>query len=321
MRPYSNDLRERIIRAYRIGDSSLRDIAKRFMVSLNFVWLLWQQYLTTGSIDPKPHAGGQASVMTPERLEDLRDLVKEQNDATLEELKEKFRQKTGISVSNGTISRALKKLNLTRKKKTFHATERENNPEIIKERDDYIQEMPSMDVQHLVFIDEFGVNQGMAREYGRAPSGHRAEGHRPCNPGQNVTVIGGMNCQGIVAPFMFTGSLNGEIFKSYIKNVLVPELRPGDTVICDNLSSHKIAGIQQILKESEAKANLKFLPPYSPDLSPFENAVSKIKGELRTIAARSYEPLVDAVKQALGTISTSNALGWFDGCGYCIESG
>jgi transposase len=318
MKPYSSDLREKIIQAYRNGDSSLRDTAERFLVSLNFVWLLWQRYLATGSVEPKPHAGGHVSVMTLERLSILRDLVEEQNDATLNELQEKFHEKTGIFVSSGTISSALKKLKLPRKKKTFHATERENNPEIIQKREEYIQKMPTIDTQHAVIVDEFGINLGMAREYGRAPPGQRAEGHRPCNPGENITVIAGLSCHGIIAPLMFPGAINGEIFKVYVEQVLVPELKSGDVVIIDNLSSHKVQGIEQTLKDSGM--TLKFLPPYSPDLSPMEQAISKIKGELRKIAARSYEPLVDAVKQALSGVSSNNALGWYKGCGYCIEA-
>ena len=102
MKPYSTDLREKVIQAYLRGDSSLRDIAKRFFVSLNFVWLLWQRYLATGSVETKPHTGGRVSVMTEERLSILRDLVEEQNDATLKELQEQFRDKTGIMVSSGT---------------------------------------------------------------------------------------------------------------------------------------------------------------------------------------------------------------------------
>ena len=119
MKPYSTDLREKVIQAYLRGDSSLRDIAKRFFVSLNFVWLLWQRYLATGSVETKPHTGGRVSIMTEERLSILRDLVEEQNDATLKELQEKFRDKTGIMVSSGTLSRALKKRKLPRKKKPF----------------------------------------------------------------------------------------------------------------------------------------------------------------------------------------------------------
>lgn len=317
MKPYSRDLCEKVIQAYRNGEGSLRQIAKRFSVSLNFVWLLWQRYLATGSVEPKPHAGGQAPVMTQERLSALRDLVQEKNDATLKELQDMFRQKTGASASIRTISKALKKLRLPRKKKTFHATERESDPDIIEKRNEYIREMPEMDVQRLVIVDEFGVDLGMVRDHGRAPPGQRAEGHRPCNPGENVTVIAGLTCQGIVAPFMFPGSINAEIFKLYVEKVLVPELKPGSIVVVDNLSSHKAQGAAQALRK--AGAEFKFLPPYSPDLSPVERAISKAKGKLREIAARTYESLVDAMRQALDEISPENARAWFKGCGYCIE--
>lgn len=319
MKPYSNDLREKIIQRYRKGDCSLRDLAEMFSVSLNFIWLLWQRFLATGSVEPKPHRGGRKSVMTEANLYDLRELVKQQNDSTLQELRDRFQEKTGISVSCGTISLALKKLRISRKKKTFHATERENNPEVEKEREEYIAKMPSMDTQHLVFIDEFGVNLGMAREYGRAPIGQRAEGHRPFNKGINVTVIGGLNSHELIAPLMFSGGMNGDLFKLFLEKVLVPQLKAGDVVLYDSLSSHKVNGVEEIIKASGAIPQR--LPRYSPELSPFEPAVSKIKGILRGIAPRSYESLVNAVKEALGKVSPSDAQGWFEGCGYRIESG
>lgn len=319
MKAYSDDLRRKIVQAYLNKEGSLRDLAERFSVSLNFVWLLWRRYQATGSVRPKAHAGGQVSVMDKDRLSILRDLVRQQNDATLAELQEQFRQKTGLQVSTGTLSLALKKLGLSRKKKTFHATERTNDPDIIEERAEFRQEMPKMDTQHIVFIDETGTNLGMAREYGWAPEGCRAEGHRPFNPGQNITLIGGLNSCGIVAPLMFPGSLDGNVFKTYVEQILVPELRPGDIVLLDNLSSHKVSGIKDIL--ARAGATLKFLPRYSPELSPIEKGWSKIKTDLRTAAARSYESLVEAVKQALDKISKKDAEGWFEGCGYCIEHG
>ena len=319
MKPYSDDLRKKIVQAYINKEGSFRDLAERFSVSLNFVWLLWKRYQATGSVRPKAHAGGQVSVMDKDRLSILRGLVRQQNDATLVELQEQFRQKTGLQVSTGTLSLALKKIGLSRKKKTFHATERINDPDIIEERAEFRRGMPAMEAQRLVFIDETGINLGMARDYGRTPVGCRAEGHRPFNPGQNITLIGGLNSCGIVAPLMFPGSLDGNIFKAYVEQVLVPELRPGDTVLLDNLSSHKVSGIKDIL--ARAGARLKFLPRYSPELSPVENAWSKIKAELRTAAARSYESLVEAVKQALGKTSKKDADGWFEGCGYCIEHG
>lgn len=319
MKPYSKDLCERIIKAYWNGEGSIRDIAKRFMVSPNFVWLLLQRHLSTGSVDPKPHRGGRPSVMTELRLLELRELVEAQNDATLEELRDRFQQATGVSVSVGTISLALKKLGLSRKKKTFHATERETDPEIVQEREAYIERIPEMDAQHLVFVDEFGINLGMAREYGRAPVGERAEGRRPYNAGGNVTVIGALNAQGAIAPLMFPGAVNGKIFEAYVEQILAPELKPGDTVLFDNLSSHKSPNIESIL--NRVGATSQWLPRYSPELSPVENSISKIKTELRKLAARSYEALVDAVKKALDNITQDNAKGWFRGCGYCIEAG
>ncbi len=316
MKPYSCDFREKIIAAYRNGQGSLRKVAKQFSVSTATVWLLWQRYLATGSVNPKPHTGGRDSVMTPYRLEVLRGLVKEKNDSTLEELRDKFHEATGLRMSCGTISMALKKLGLPRKKKTFHAAEREGNPDVAEEREAYLGGMPAMDVQHLVFADEFGVNLGMAREYARAEPGRRAEGHRPCNRGSNVTVIAGLSTRGILAPFMFPGGVNGEIFKAYVGKVLLPELGPGYTLLIDNVPSHKVEGIEAMVKNAHVK--LQFLPRYSPDLSPMENAISKIKERLRGIAAREYEALVDAVRQAITEVSPGNAQGWFKGCGYSI---
>ena len=317
MKPYSDDLRKKIIQAYLNKEGSLRDLAKRFSVSLNFVWLLWQRYQLTGSVQPKRHAGGRVSAMGPEHLAVLRELVRQQNDATLIELRDQLHQATGLRVSTGTISLALKKLNLSRKKKTFHASERKNDPDIIEERAEFRQALPEMETQHLVFVDETGTNLGMAREFGWAPVGCRAEGYRPCNPGQNITLISGLNLGGMIAPLVFPGSLDGNTFKTYVEKVLVPELHPGDTVLLDNLSSHKVEGIEGIL--ARAGAQLKFLPRYSPEFSPIEKAWSKIKSELRKTAARSYDALVKAIKQALDKTSKKDAEGWFQACGFCIE--
>lgn len=319
MKPYSCDFRQKILNAYRNGEGSIRELAKRFSVSPSFVWLLLRRYYATGAVDPKPHTGGRASVMTLHNLEILRCLVEEKNDSTLEELRDEFHKATGVSVSCGTLSMALKKLGFSRKKKTFHATEIEDHPEIVEERVEFIGEMPAMDTQELVFVDEFGINLGMARNYARAEVGQRAEGHRPCNRGQNITVIVGLSLRGIIAALMFPGGVNGGIFKTYVEQILLPKLKPGNVVLIDNVSSHKVEGIEQTLEGVGVK--LTFLPRYSPDLSPVENAISKIKERLRGIAARTYEGLVDAVKQALEEVIPDNAKGWFEGCGYCVETG
>ena len=319
MKPYSCDFRQKVLDAYRNGEGSIRDIAERFSVSSSIVWLLLKRYFSTGAVDPKPHTGGRASVMTAHRLEILRCLVEEKNDSTLEELRDGFHRATGVSVSCGTISMALKKLGYSRKKKTFHATELEDKPEIVEERLEFIAKMSAMQAQDLVFVDEFGINTGMEREYARAEVGQRAEGHRPCDRGGNVTVIAALSLQGIVAALMFPGGVNGMIFNTYVRKVLLPELKPGNIVLMDNVSSHKVEGIRERLEGAGIK--LDFLPRYSPDFSPVENAISKIKEKLRGVAARTYEELVDAVGQAINEVSPSNAAGWFKGCGYCVKTG
>ena len=319
MRPYSNDLREKIIQAYLNEEDSLRGLAKRFLVSLNFVWLLLQRFLETESVDPKPHGGGHPSKMTPECVAILRELVERQNDATLLELREQLQQKSGVRVSRETIARALRKLRLTRKKKTFHATERKNDPEIVAERETFIQAIPKIDARHLDVIDECGINLGMARAYGRAVKGCRAEAHRPADRGGNVTLIATLTSQGVIAPFMIPGSINGDVFKIYVEQMLLPELAPGDIVLLDNLSVHKVRGVTDLLANRQAK--LEFLPRYSPELSPIELTWSKIKADLCKAAARTYDDLVEAVSEALNKVSPSDAQACFRHCGYCIESG
>ena len=213
----TSDLREKVIQAYHDEKGSLRGVAKLFSVSLNFVWLLLERFRETGSVAPKPHGGGPTPKMTPECLDILEGLVEACNDATLLELREQLYQKTGQRVSRETITRGLKRLRITRKKKTFHATERENNPDIIEERETFIQAMPEMNTRQLHVIDECGINLGMARPYARALQGQRARAHRPADRGGNVTLIAALTPQGIKSALMIPGSLDGGAFKTYVQ--------------------------------------------------------------------------------------------------------
>jgi transposase len=128
MKPYSNDLRQRVIDAYYNAEGSLRRLAARFSVSLNFVWLLLERFRETGRVDPKPHGGGQPPKIQGEDLETLQRLVERHNNATLPELRDLFVRHTGVRVSPSTISRALKRLHITRKKIDYHASERDQDP-------------------------------------------------------------------------------------------------------------------------------------------------------------------------------------------------
>jgi transposase len=118
---------------------------------------------------------------------------------------------------------------------------------------------------------------------------------------------------------MIPGSLNGEVFKIYVEQGLLPKLATGDTVLLDNLSVHKVQGIADLLANRQAK--LEFLPRYFPELSPIELVWSKIKADLCKTAARTYDDLVEAVREALNKVSSTDAQAYFRHCGYCIESG
>lgn len=317
MKPYSNDLRTKIVEAYQKGGRSIRQVAKRFSVSPSCVWLLLKRFRETGQVDPKPHGGGQKAKIEGKDVELLRQLVREHSDVTLMELGELFERATGIEVSRSTIALSLKKLGITRKKKTFHATQRDQDEDVRQARDQFIKNMPGMNTEKLVFVDETGVNLGMSRTYARAPEGERAQGDKPCHP-ENVSLIGAVKLHGVTAALMIEGAVDGEIFKGYIEQLLLPTLQPGDTVLTDNLPAHKVAGIEEAIESKGA--TLEYLPPYSPDLSPIEPCWSKAKEHLRKTAARTLNTLQSGVKKALEAVTESDVQGWFEHCGYCIES-
>lgn len=199
------------------------------------------------------------------------------------------------------------------KKKTRHATERDTE-EAQEQRRVYQEKVSTLEAKELVFVDETGVNTAMARLYARAPKGERAPASAPVNKGKNVTVLGALSLEGIVEAMTIEGSTDGQVFATFIGDVLVPALRPGQTVIMDNLSAHKVEGIQDAIEARGAR--LEYLPSYSPDLSPIEPCWSKLKAILRAKAARTRDSLDHALTEALGMITAQDARGWFAHCGY-----
>lgn len=146
-----------------------------------------------------------------------------------------------------------------------------------------------LDPQKLVFMDETGANTKMTRAYGRCPIGQRLVCKTPWGHWKTTTFICGLRCDGLVAPWVLDGPMNGDAFRVYIQQVLAPTLSAGDIVVMDNLPSHKVSGV---LEAIEAKgAGLSYLPPYSPDLNPIELVFSKLKGSLRKAGERKVEDL------------------------------
>jgi len=309
MIPLSNDLRIRILEAIENKEGPHREIAERFNVNVSTITRLRQLHKQTGSVEPRPHGGGRLPLLDRAGLDQLSKLVKEKPDATLKDLKDGL----GTSGSLVAIWRSLKKLKITRKKKTLHATEREL-PRVKKRRQRYRRKVEAMDPKSFIFVDESGVTTAMTPLYGRAPAGERVEMSAPM-AWETVTIVAGVGIDGVCAPMAFTGSMTGPIFEAYVEQILVPKLRRGDVVIIDNLKAHQGPEVRKLIEQ--AGASLLHLPPYSPDLSPIEPMFSKFKEYLRRIGARTKETLFEAMRDGIETITAQDILGWFLNAGLC----
>ena len=309
MRPYSLDLRERVAHAVDQQEGSLRRLAHRFCVSLSFITRLLALRRQTGSLQPRSGRTGPPPRLDAAGLEQLRRLVADQPDATLEELAQQ------LGCARMTVWRALHKLDITRKKKVFHADERDR-PDVQQKRQEFQQELARLDPQRLLFVDEMGATTSLARLYGRAARGQRVHGSVP-GCWDSLTLICGMRLDGVVATLAFPGATDTDAFRTYAEQVLEPQLRPGDVVIWDNLKPHKDGDVIQAVEG--AGARVLPAPPGSPDLIPIEKMFSKIKGVLRTLAARTAESLIQAMGTGLAKVCPKDILGWFRSCGLALD--
>lgn len=166
-------------------------------------------------------------------------------------------------------------------------------------------------------MDETGSNIAMTRRYGRAPKGVRVHDRVPKNFGRNVTILGTLSAQGLEAVMTVDGATDAAVFRAYVQQVLAPTLHPGEIILMDNLSAHKVKGIREAIEATGA--HLVYLPPYSPDYSPIELCWSKLKTVLRAAKARSRDVLDQAVTTAIATITSEDARHWFAHCGYALH--
>lgn len=317
MKAYSLEFRQKIVDTYCEEDTSQRKVAERFGVALSFVEKLLKQLRDTGDLSPKPHGGGPQPKLNAEQLALVATLVEADNDATLAELCEQLKETTTVTISRSTMGRVLQQLDLTRKKKTLHATEKDT-PRVQQARVDYWQRIRDIDPENLVFIDESGVNLAMTRLYARSPRGERAIGDRPQRRGQNVSLIDALALRGPLAVTTVLGPMNGLTFEAYLISRVVPNLWPGACVVLDNSSTHKEnEEIKQAFESVGAK--LIYLSPYSPDFSPIEPFWSKIKTSLNAIGARTYKALEDGIKSAYSQVSSTDIRNWFTHCCYCTS--
>lgn len=173
----------------------------------------------------------------------------------------------------------------------------------------------SIEPERFVFVDECSSNISLAPLYGWARKGERAYQKAPRNWGKNITLLSSIDRErGMGASLVVEGSTNGQVFETYLEEVLCPTLKRGQVVVMDNLSAHKGQRVRELI-EGEG-CELIYLPPYSPDFNPIEQAFSKLKGYLRAACARSQDTLMEVIGEALSTITMSDALGYFEHCGY-----
>lgn len=174
--------------------------------------------------------------------------------------------------------------------------------------------MACVDRRKLVFTDETGFHLAFTRAFGRAPRGERVVGHVPFKRGPNHSLIGSLGLRGMVACLLLTGSVDHSVFDAFVNELLLPRLRAGDVLLLDNLPAHKASAVEE--SAARARAEVIWLPAYSPDFSPNENCWLKIKTFVRGQRPRTAPDLNEAVSAAIRAVSKQDIAAWFKHCGY-----
>ena len=193
-------------------------------------------------------------------------------------------------------------------KKSLHATERDTEANR-RRREEFVERIRAIPPEHLIFLDESGVTTSMTRLYGRCVDGRRIHEATPGGHWKILTILAAMHLGGINAAMTIEEATDTDIFLAYIEHVLCPTLAMDDVVVMDNLSSHKVKGVCELIEARGAQ--VLYLPPYSPDLNPIEKAWAKIKQYLRSTRARTKEDLDQAIAEAISLITADNAQAWF----------
>jgi transposase len=181
-------------------------------------------------------------------------------------------------------------------------------------RQAWAESQVAFDPERLIFIDESGLSTKMARLRGWAAEGERCQAAIPHGHWKTITFVGGFTLSGFIAPLLLDGPMNGECFRAWVEQMLVPMLERDDIVVMDNLSAHKVAGVRQAIEKTGAR--LFYLPPYSPDLNPIENAFAKLKAIVRAAAARTFDTLEAAAALALEKFQPHECVNFFTHAGY-----
>jgi transposase len=184
-------------------------------------------------------------------------------------------------------------------------------------RREFVRQVAGIPPEKLVSVDESGATTSMTRTRGRGPKGERVVGAVPQGHWQVTTILGALRMDGMAAAMTIPAATDTDVFMAFVDRVLAPALRPGEVVLLDNLSPHKVAGVRKSIEAVGAR--VLYLPPYSPDFNPIEPCWSKVKERLRAVGARSQEDLDLAIADALNSITRNDAKGYFEKCGYVVH--
>jgi transposase len=198
-------------------------------------------------------------------------------------------------------------------KKTLCAAE-QDRPDVAAARAELKAEQASLDERRLLFIDETAATTKMVRHYGRSPRGKRLIAKVPHGHWKTLTLVAALRVDGLTAPYVVDGAMDGASFLAYVEQVLCPTLRKGDIVFMDNLRTHKVEGVREAIEA--AGATVRYLPPYSPDLNPIEQAFAKLKAALRKRAARTVTTLWKLIGKLIKTFAPSECANYFRHAGY-----
>jgi transposase len=307
--PLSNDLRERVVAAVLSGESC-RSVALRFEVAVSSVVKWSQRQRATGSVSPGKMGGHRKPVLEPHRSFIVERLDRTPH-LTLHGLKDELAAR-GVKVSHNAVWLFLRREGLSFKK-TLFALE-QGRTDIARRRQRCRSWQDRLDPEKLVFIDETWIKTNMAPLRGWGPKGKRLRGFAPHGPWRTLTFLGALRCDRLAAPCVFDGPINGQYFRAYVEQQLVPILKPGDIVIMDNLGSHKSAAVRQVIRA--AGARLWFLPPYSPDLNPIEQAFAKIKHWMRVAQRRTVVDTWRHIGNLIHTIGAEECANYIANAGY-----
>ncbi len=309
----SDDLRKRVIEAVTVGKASCNTAAKWFSVSVSTVVRWVSRHAETGEVSPKPMGGDRRSGRVEAQGDYLKGLIRREPDITLLEISDRLAANCGERFSTSVLARFFERHELTFKNKTAHADEQQRQ-DVLDRRRAWFAGQLDIEAYKLVFVDETGASTNMARKRGRCRRGRRLRASIPHGHYKTITMVAALRLNGLAASKAYDRPINAELFEDWVEHCLVPVLSPGDIVVMDNLSSHKGDRVGELF--AAAGAELRYLPPYSPDMNPIEKAFSKLKAHLCKIAERTVAGLIGALETCASVFLPVECKNYFRACGY-----